>query len=144
METLEETAATVNCMEIKEVRTFLRNARKDVDNLQYALNLTGASVRQADRLSCSEIWTNLQKTRDVRESIIGRCIQETDRHITFLKSKGYTGPNRDIELQSAEYHSRLLRAELQTEESIRKLSTESFKLKCRQDYLKILGDMSHH
>jgi hypothetical protein len=133
-------SAEIDCTCIRDIRNYLKASRKSVDNLKFQLNRTGAGVREADRVSCESLWRVIMEESRVRRSLIARCSQESAKVVEAMEQQLQQGLAKESEVHKARQHSRLIKDEDKTEDSLVHLCEVEFRKACRKEFLRFLEE----
>ncbi|XP_069700551.1 protein MIX23 [Periplaneta americana] len=134
-------AVTMECGDFLEFQDALKKMRMLDDKIIYALNTTiptDSFKSQVDpSSSCKELYEQLKKNYDSRESAIKRCITLSGDKVRSLreqKQKKSDDPAILKSLRKEQTELRLLQAELNVEEVVKERTTKVYYERCRPFY----------
>jgi hypothetical protein len=78
------------CFDFVVFKSSLNDLRKFDDNLNFFLNRTGPTVRDEDRVSCSQILRHLTELHSFRNERILTCLKENNEHLEQQTTTSYS------------------------------------------------------
>ncbi|XP_014367609.2 protein MIX23 [Papilio machaon] len=129
------------CPDFLEFQDILKKMRVLDDKIVYTLNTSIPTESFKTKVNateaCQELYHQIQKGHEERESVIKKCIVTTADSVKKLLSAKETNPD-DFEtlknLKAEQRKLRLLQTELSVEEVIKEKTSKLFTEKCRSYY----------